>query len=187
MDQLIDYSGEFNPRIKLQDFSKEVVIQLLEMQSRLYLAVDGFWYLAVMEKVDESTAMACDLWVWEKQQRYEQERLRKLLNIQGNSLQSLLKCIQFAPWARNLEYDIDVKDNNLAVFTVSQCLTLQSMEKEGKGRDNTFCKSVETKMFNMYVNSFNPDIKVTNLKMPPRKSKDDIFCQWEFKMIGSTD
>jgi hypothetical protein len=29
---------------------------------------------------------------------------------------------------------------------------------------------------------FNPAIKVTCLKIPPRNSKDDIFCQFEYKI-----
>ncbi len=45
MSRLRDYSGQFNPNLKLEDFSKEVLVKLIKMYGRLYMAVDGFWYL----------------------------------------------------------------------------------------------------------------------------------------------
>jgi hypothetical protein len=35
-----------------------------------------------------------------------------------------------------------------------------------------------------YAKYVNPDIKIVPLKLPPRKSKDDIACQWELKLAA---
>lgn len=59
MRKLRDYSGQLNPNIKLGNFSKDGLVRLLKMYSRLYLAVDGFWYLAVKEKVNNDMALTC--------------------------------------------------------------------------------------------------------------------------------
>ena len=182
MRKLRDYSGQLNPNIKLENFSKDVLVKLLKMYSRLYLAVDGFWYLSVKEKVNNDMALACDLWVWGKQCKYELERITKLLNIQGKDVVSFLKAFQLSPWMWNLQYEIEVKNSNICVLTIIQCPTLEALEKEGEGREKTFCKDVDSKLFKMYVDCFNPQIEVNYLRVPPRKNEDEIACQREFKM-----
>lgn len=42
MSRLRDYSGQLNLNIKLEDVSKDVLVELFKMYGRLYLAVDGF-------------------------------------------------------------------------------------------------------------------------------------------------
>jgi len=49
MADLVDYSGEFRPNIKYQDFSKEALARLLTQYARLGLALDGWWQNTVME------------------------------------------------------------------------------------------------------------------------------------------
>ena len=182
MRRLRDYSGQLNPNIKLENFSKDVLVKLLKMYSRLYLAVDGFWYLSVKEKVNNDMALACDFWVWGKQCKNEMERITKLLNIQGKDVSSFLKALQLSPWMWNYQYEIEVKNSNFGILTVIQCPTLEALEKEGKGREKTFCKAVETAIFKMYVDCFNSQIEVNYLRIPPRENKDEIACQWEFKI-----
>jgi len=186
MKELSDYSGDFKQDIQFKDFSKESLIDLLNMYCRFYKAIDGFWYLTVMNKVDEKTAIECDIAVWDKQFRYEMKRITQLLNIKGKDLTAFLKCFQFNPWSWNAKYKIEFINNNSALWTVFRCPTIESLEKEGKGRDKVFCKSVETRMFESFVKSFNPDITVKYLKLPPRQTKEDICCQWEFKLNKST-
>jgi hypothetical protein len=182
MRRLKDYSGQLNPNIELHDFSKDVLVELLKVYGRLYLAVDGFWYLSVKEKVNNDMALACDLWVWGKQCRNEVERITKLFNIQGKDVESFFKAFQLSPWIWNLQYGMEVKNSNFGILTVIQCPTLEALEKEGEGREKTFCKDVEPVMFKMYVDCFNPQIGVNYLKLPPRNNKDEIACQWEFKL-----
>jgi hypothetical protein len=81
-----------------------------------------------------------------------------------------------------MEYKMEVKNDKLGILTVIQCSTLEALEREGEGREKTFCKNVEPVMFRMYVDCFNSQIEVNCLRVPPRKSKDEIACQWEFKM-----
>ena len=38
------------------------------------------------------------------------------------------------------------------------------------------------KIFMKMAHFYNPKMKVTALKLPPRRSVDDICCQWEFKI-----
>ena len=182
MRKFRDYSGQLDPNIKLEDFSKEALVKLIKMYGKLYLAVDGFWYLSVKEKFNNDTALACDFWVWRKQCKNEIERITKLLHIRGKDVTSFFKAFQFSPWIWNMEYKMEVKNSTFGLLTVNQCSTLEALEKEGEGREKTFCKDVEPIMFKMYVDCFNPHIEVNCLSVPPRRNKGEMACQWQFKM-----
>jgi len=182
MSRLKDYSGQLNPNIRIEDFSRDALVKLVKMYGRLFLAVDGFWYLSVKEKVNNDMALACDLWVWRKQCKYEMGRITKLLNIQGKDVVSLFKALQLSPWMLNFQYEMKIEKSNFGILTVIQCPTLEALEKEGEGRENSLCRAVEPVMFKAYAECFNPQIEVNYLKLPPRKNRDEIACQWEFKM-----
>lgn len=182
MNGLSDYSGEFNPDIRFEDFSKDFLVELLKLYSKLVLAIDGFWYLAIKERDSNEGAALCDMWAWEKEVKYEMNRLAKLLKIQGNAVVTLMKALQMSPWFQNLEYNIEIINKNNAVLTIAHCPTLEALEKEGEGRERTICKLVDAMIYKKYAEFFNPNMEVRHLKLPPRKSKEEICCQWEFKV-----
>jgi hypothetical protein len=183
MYEMKDYSQEFKPDLKPEDFSKEMLAELLKMYGRLYRAVDGYWYLAAMDKMDEKAATDLDFLVWEKMAKYEIEKLTKLLNIVGDDIPAFMKYFQLSPWVMNLECRMEVYNARSGLLTVDRCYTLEALEREGKGRDNDFCRVVETKMFDMWAAAFNPNIRFVPVKLPPRKSKDEISCQWKAEII----
>ena len=180
--KLGDYSGDFRPNIRLEDFSKDALIRLIQLYSRLYFALDGFWYLSVKERFSDEDAVACDLWTWERQRTYELDRLTKAMKVQGNDVVTLIKAFQLDPWMWSANYRVEVKNRNHAVLTFVDCPTLVGLEREGERREEVICKVVEQKVFEEWAHYFNPSIQVRGLKLPPRKSKDEIACQWEFKL-----
>jgi hypothetical protein len=66
--------------------------------------------------------------------------------------------------------------------TIEHCPTLLSLEKEGTGREKKICQQLEPKLMNIMAHFFNPEIKVTGLKVPPRTDYKDCCCQWEFTL-----
>ena len=184
MKKLDDYSGEFLPDLKLSDFSSDTLAELLALYGKLYIALDGSWYLAVKERVSNEEALACDIMTWERACKYEMAKVTKQLNIQGNDVTALMKAIQTTPFLQQMQFEIEVKNHNNAVLTVTYCPTLNALEKEGEGREDEICNLVDRKVYRYYASFFNPDIKIECLKTPPRKSKDEICCQWEFKLEG---
>ncbi len=182
MKKLKDYSGEFSPDLRLGDFSSGTLAELLALYTKLYIALDGFWYLAVRERISNEVALACDIRAWERAYKYEMENITKQLNIQGNDVIALMKAIQITPSFQRMQYKIETKNHNNAILTATYCPILDALEKEGEGRENEICSIVASKMFKDYASFFNPDIAVASLKLPPRKSKDEICCQWEFKL-----
>jgi len=182
LKKLSDYSGEFLPDLKLSDFSPDTLAQLLKLYAKLYIALDGIWYLAVKERVGDKEALACDIQAWEDTCKYEMARIKRQLKIRGNDVIALMKAFQICPWCLVMKFNIEIKNKNNALFTVTYCPTLDALEAEGKGREDEICNIVEPRIMRAYASFFNPDIEVKCLKSPPRKSKDDICCQWEFSL-----
>ena len=138
-----DYSRDFDPHFKWQSFSKDSLLELLNLYSQLLYAVDGFWYLAVQEKISNEQALACDLWVWDRMVRYELNRTTKLLNFQGNDVATLMKAFQVSPWFSSIKSEINMKNRNHAILSVTHCPTLEALEKEGGERVESICGGVE--------------------------------------------
>ena len=180
--QLNDYSGEFLPNLQLNDFSPSTLAELSALYCKLYMAMDGFWYLTVKERISNEEALACDIQTWERVCKYEMAKITKQLNIQGNNVVALMKAIQVTPWIRQTQFKIEVRSDNNAILVITHCPTLIALEREGEGRENEICNQVDLKLFKYYASFFNPDIEVRSLKLPPRKSKDEICCQWEFNL-----
>jgi hypothetical protein len=184
LPRLRDYSGEFRPELKLSDFSPTTLAQLSRLYLQLYVALDGFWYLIVKERLGNEEALACDIQAWERVCRYEMLKIKGGLKIQGDDVAALMKALQLCPWFQLMECRMEVKDRSYGLFTVSYCPTLAALEKEGEGRENEICTLVEPRILRAYAACFNPDIEVRCLKAPPRVNKDDICCRWEFSLGG---
>ncbi len=182
MEELVDYSGKFDPEFSHDKFTKETLLNLLKAGSEYMRRIDGFWYLIVADKWGNDEAIDCDVRVWEKSKAYEIRTLSNLLNIHGDDVATIMKYMQVNPVAWIRDRVIDIKNNNHAILTVRTCPTLSSLEKKGKGRERQQCHVVCSKIISFNASYFNPHIKVTPLKLPPRESNNDICCQWEFKL-----
>ena len=182
MKKLIDYNAEFIPDLKLSDFTPGILVKLLTLYAKLYLAMDASWYSAVEEGVGEKEALACDIKAWESLSRYEMAMIKRELKIKGNDVIAFLKATQVCPWFQLIKSEVELQSENRATLTVTYCPTLNAFEQEGKGREKQICHIVEPGIFKGFASAINPAIEVKCLKMPPRKSNDEICCKWEFTL-----
>ena len=179
MEDYVDKSAyQFIP----EETDATKLAEMLQVYSRLYIALDGFWYLAVMNRFDNDIAVELDLWVWRKLVKYEMDLISGTLQIEGNNLTEALRGLTASPWFRNMEFDIDFLNENNAVLTILNCPTLLALEKEGTGRENRICREVDNTLFQLYAEYFNPAITVAGLSLPPRDKKEGFCCKWEFRL-----
>lgn len=182
MKELTDYSGDLLPEINFSDFSRETLEKLLVLYSKLYIAIDGFWYMTVMDKISNAVALECDIKTWMIMSKYEKKRISEVLNIQGNDVLAFVKTLQFSPWFIHTKYTVDMEGNDSALMTVTYCPTLDALEKEGKGRQKDICSVFEPKVFSNYASLFNSRIETKCLSPLPRDRREDICCKWLFKL-----
>jgi hypothetical protein len=184
MSELNNYTGEFRPDVKLSDFSKEALIQLVRAAAKCYAAQTSYWWTAAKELYGEETANKLQEHVWLKGGASEAE-LRNVctaLKINGHDIPSYFKFLQMTPIdATMMDLDFEIKDTNHGTLTVTRCYSLNVMErtKDLKFQKN-ICEIVDGRGFQLGGTWFNPRMKVTPVKLPPRQSKTDIACKWEF-------
>ena len=98
MAEVKDYSGEFNPNLRLTDFSKEALIKLLISTSKAYLGVDGLWTTMMRGKVGDRAAFDLDKEMWfSKGLEHDIKRTVEPMNIEGNDIATLFKYWQCCP------------------------------------------------------------------------------------------
>lgn len=182
MNELRDYSGAFDPHLKYENFSKEFLVELLNAYSGYILRLDGFWYFTVKGRKGDDEAFACDTKVWEKMQLYELKMVCKLFKIKGNDVAAMMKAMQMSPWMRIYTYEMQLENPNHGTITISHCPTLLALEREGEGREQRICQVLEPKLFRLVADFFNPKIEIRGIKVPPRRDRSGIACQWDFSL-----
>jgi len=185
MPDLEDYSGPFNPNLKLTDFSKEALIRLLVAAGKMYLGADGMWTTVIRRRYGDDVALECSKEAWDTTGKQELRRSTAAMNIGVGDIASMFKFFQVDPGFAVM-FDIDFElsnDGRYGLMTVKRCPSLEYFERHGdEWLMNLACKELDVPLLPETARHFNPDIKTKPLKLPPRQSKDEIACQWEFKL-----
>jgi hypothetical protein len=186
MNELDDYSGEFRSDLRLGDFSKEALVQLIRAAAKCYGAQTSYWYTAAKLLYGEEAANRLQEHVWLKGGASEAE-LRNVcsaLKISGSDVASYFKFLQMTPIdATMMDLNFELKDVNHGTLTVVRCYTLSVLERtKDVAFQRNLCEVIDAKGFQLGGAWFNPHMKVTVVKLPPRKTKTDIACKWEFSI-----
>lgn len=180
--ELDDLSGPFYPNLTHENFSKDFLLRMMHAYQYAWLIMNGGYYDAVKKRFGSEAANECELATWLRVGEKVNPRYAKLANIQLNTVVDSLKVLQL-PLDNTIglfpaEYDI--KSPNRVILTVAKCRTLDYLEKAEPERIQPVCHVLEKPIMEKYL--VNPRIKVTPLLLPPRKSPEEIACQWEFKI-----
>ena len=180
--ELDDLSGPFYPNLTYANFSKDFLLKMMHAYQYAWLIMNGGYYDAVKARFGSEAANECELAAWLRVGERVNPRYAKLAKIELNTVVDSLKVIQL-PLDNTIglfpaEYDI--KSPNRVIVTVTKCRTLDYLEKAEPERIQPMCHVLEKPVMEKYL--INPRIKVTPLLLPPRKSPEDIACQWEFKI-----
>jgi hypothetical protein len=185
--ELHDYNGPFDPNLKLTDFDKDALVRLVIGNAKLPLRLDGLWYTLIRKRFGEQTAMEFARQLWETYGYSELIRRRKAsLKIEGNDVASALKFIQTEPSMLVGEVHCELKNKNLGIATVKRCRALEFCERHGEVLLIKNACGIHRRGFEKLAESFNPSMKITPLKLPPRGSferpnRAEIACQWQIK------
>jgi hypothetical protein len=187
MPELNDYSGEFKPDLRFEDLSKDALLRLARTYAKLFNGIGGIFNTVNRKSMSIEEAFEKDLEVYEiLLKKFNAPLIMECMNITGNDVVTMLKVFQLSPDGLDVIIpEFDIKNNNHAILTFTQCPMLFYFEKHKDDRAiKALCgrNGIEERTFNAYCRYFNPDMKVKALKLPPRETKDDICCQWEFKI-----
>ena len=188
MTELKDYSGEFKPDLKMEDFSKEALVKLWHASGHMYTSQAQCWHDVIEERFGREVVEEIETEVWRRQTPKEVGICRRAMSIMGSDVASYLKHLQIDPGAGAIwpegGFEIRMKDENTGILTIKTCIALNYLEKTGnRAYQKLACEVLDGEGFADAARQFNPNIKTTPLKLPPRKSREEIACKWEFKLV----
>jgi len=152
----------------------------MEIWQWAWLHLGKSWYDVVREELGTDAANNLEHQSWMRMASRVNPRYAKMANIQLNTVLDSLKAADNISTTGLFPPKFDIKSPNHVIMTLTDCQTLRYMEKEAPERIPWLCHFNEKPLIEKYF--INPKVKVTPLKLPPRKSPDDIACQWEFKI-----
>ncbi|MCX5999119.1 MAG: DUF6125 family protein [Chloroflexi bacterium] len=182
--ELQDYSGRFRPGLKMEDFSKAALGRMWRLGGAIYLGLGGVYYRVLKERLGESAAMELDREAWRRMAMTEIRLSAEAMNVRGSDVSALFKLFQVDPAGDGmaiLSADYDLKSEKHGIVTYKDCQSLRYFEKHAeKALYQHVCAGIDVDWYNQCARFVNPKIKVTPLKLPPRKSPEEIACRWEF-------
>lgn len=167
----------------LRGMDKELLIDMLEDAAKNWLAHDGLWFQAVEKRFGIDPAMELDAEAWEKFTRIEARRIMHRHGIEtGGGLQALEKALGFRLYAHINEQTVTWVDDQTLRFEMNDCRVQAARRR--KGLPDFPCKAVGLVEYTGFASEIDPRIQTRCLTCPPDPHPDELWCAWEFTLIG---
>ncbi len=167
---------------KIQDLSREDLLELVQLYAKNWLAHDGCWFLSVEEKYGIDTAITIDTESWRKFTVVEAQRIIEFLELGKNSgLAGLKKALRFRLYASLNEDEIIVhEDGHTLEYRVKTC-RVQSARRRKKLPDFP-CKSVGIVEYGLFAKTIDERFETIPITCPPDITNPDYYCIWRFTL-----
>ncbi len=163
---------------RLEDLSREELLQRLRLAADLASAIDGLWFLAAERSEGFEKALQMDVDVWERYASVFLKRARRYFPVSSKGLAGLRELMTLDPLWLHVEYDLFQDRPDRLIFEVKRCPFLEAMER--MGRTTLTCEPVETAYLSAMARAVDDGIRVRPLLLPPRKEPADVCCRWQF-------
>ncbi len=167
---------------RIEDLSKEDLLELLKVYAVDWLAHDGCWFLAAEEKYGMDTAIEMDTESWKRFTVIEAKRMIKFLDLGKNSgIEGLKRALRFRLYATINEDEIIIDEANKTLeYRVKKC-RVQSARRRQEMEDFP-CKSVGIVEFGLFAKTIDERFETECLSCPPDITNPDYYCMWQFKL-----
>jgi len=190
-DELDDYSGPFEPDLRLDDFSKEGLKKLVEIGGAIYGTVNRKWYDAAVARFGREVAdeMHHEVWFAEGGAGdVENHTISTLMGFTGeDEVTTPMKVWQCLPaMASRMHMVFEQTDDGDWQMSTPQCVVPEMGEKLGPEvmdyMANNICGHLELFGFRHGASRWNAQIRVDPEKLPPRADTSEVHCRWRISM-----
>jgi hypothetical protein len=191
-EELDDYSGPFEPDLRLSDFSKEGLMKLVEVGGEIYGAVNRRWYMEAAKRFGQEAADEMHHEVWFADGGagdHENYTISRLMGFADeDEVTTPLKVWQCLP-AMNTRMTLTFRqtgENEWEMYT-PQCAVPEMGALGGPEAlsyaVNKICGHLELFGFRHGAARWNAHIRIDPLKLPPRASAAEPHCRWTIKLV----
>lgn len=165
---------------RLSDYSKEELIELLEIYSKNQLALDGVWFQSVEKKLGMDEAMLHDKEAWKRYTVIEAERIKKFLKLgERSGIEGLKKALSLRFYA-NLNRDMIETDRNTLTYTSLECRVQSARSR--KGMPYHPCKSVGIIEYGEFARAIDDRFTCECISCYPDITDSNCCCKWKFTL-----
>lgn len=162
----------------LEKLSKDELIELIEIYSKNWLAMDGVWFQSIEQKSGMDEAMFHDARAWEKFTVIEAKRIKEFLKLPDDSgIEGLEKALKLRFYANINEDRIEVEENTL-IYTSVNCRVQRARER--KGMPFHPCKSVGIIEYSEFAKVIDERFVCECLSCYPDITDNECCCKWKF-------
>jgi hypothetical protein len=191
-DKELDYYDcPFSTELKWEDFSKEFLIKLLGIWQDWNMTQAFTWISEVGKRFGTRAADELMPAVWENLAKSSMHMFVPLLGPNYKTVDDIktmedgIKIGQLPPDGgldRVLfKGTVEWRSPKVCITTVTHCVLLEAFEATNQVESCLqLCHVAEPRGAEAYF--VHPNIRVTGIKLPPRKSPNDPCCVWEYRM-----
>ena len=167
-----------NNREVLSAFSKDELIELIEIYSKNWLAMDGVWFQSVERKLGMDEAMYHDAEAWKRFTVIEAKRIKEFLKLPDKSgIDGLAKALRLRFYANINEDKIEI-DGNTLTYTSVNCRVQRARER--KGMPFHPCKSVGIIEYTGFAETIDSRFVCECISCYPDITDNSCCCKWKF-------
>ena len=153
-----DYSGEFDPDFRYEDLSKEALVRLVREYALIAQLLDRSVFAAVGLRYGQQVVEELAIEEWRGASPIYTERIRKIMNIEGDGVPAIFKQLQLDPgFAQHyMDVEYEVVDEHHGFFQLRSCGALLDVEPYGERPVGSMCHAIEDGTFDVTAQAVNP-------------------------------
>lgn len=167
---------------KIEDLSREELLELTKIYAKNWIAHDGCWFLAIEKAYDMDMAIDMDREAWRQFTVVEAKRVKQFLELDENpGIEGLARALRFRLYSSLNEDKIEILNDNKMRYYVTTCRVQAARRR--KGLPDFPCKSVGIVEYSGFAKTIDSRFETTCISCPPEITDDAHYCIWEFEII----
>ena len=167
-------------REQLLSYTKEELIELIEIYAKNWLAMDGVWFQSIERKRGMQEAMEHDEQAWRRFTVIEARRLKAFLKLPERAgIEGLARALRLRFYA-HLNRDRLEIDGDTLTYTAVDCRVQTARTR--KGMPLHPCKSVGIIEYSEFAKAIDERLTCECISCHPDVTDDSCCCKWRFTL-----
>ena len=165
----------------LEHLSREQLMDLINVYSKNWLALDGLWFQSIEAEQGMDAAMRHDVDVWRIYTAIEARRLKQFLKLpERPGLEGLRKAMDLRFNAHHNRHEFVMEDDHNMVFRTVYCRVQDTRRR--KGMDWHPCVQVGEVEFGEFARAIDDRISTRVVSCYPDIRDTSCNCAWRFTL-----
>lgn len=164
----------------LSQYSKDELIQLIDIYSKNWLALDGVWFQSIEQKSGMDEAMHHDREAWRRFTVIEARRIKEFLHLPEQAgIEGLARALKLRFYANICKDRLEISGNTLT-YSVVECRVQTARGR--KGMPFHPCKSVGIIEYSEFAKTIDSRFSCRCVSCYPDVTDETCCCRWEFTL-----